>query len=148
MNPDRRQALLAADDLLRVNNPLDARKALESLAIHDATAIDDPDFQFLLAQACFQASDAESARIHAEHAIALRPDLAEAHQLHGLVLADRELLEGAARSLERALELRPANARTCANLGAVYRNFDWDGPLKLAQRGAGLSDRVWGGKAG
>jgi hypothetical protein len=26
-------------------------------------------------------------------------------------------------------------------------NSDWDGPLKLAKLGAGLSDRVWGGKA-
>ncbi len=33
-----------------------------------------------------------------------------------------------------------------AHLGAVYRNFDWDGPLDFAHKAAGLSDRVWGGK--
>src|SRR6185436_5867790 len=29
-----------------------------------------------------------------------------------------------------------------ANLGAVYRNFDWSGPLRHVQRAAGLSERV------
>ena len=31
-----------------------------------------------------------------------------------------------------------------AQLGAVYRNFDWSGPLELAHNAAGLSDNVWG----
>ncbi len=31
-----------------------------------------------------------------------------------------------------------------AHLAAVYRNFDWDGPLDFAHKAAGLSDRVWG----
>ena len=31
-----------------------------------------------------------------------------------------------------------------AHLAAVYRTFDWDGPLKFAQKSAGLSDRIWG----
>ena len=31
-----------------------------------------------------------------------------------------------------------------AHLAAVYRNFDWDGPLALVQQAAGLSDRVLG----
>ncbi len=31
-----------------------------------------------------------------------------------------------------------------AHLAAVYRNFDWEGPLRFAQKAAGLSDRVWG----
>lgn len=31
-----------------------------------------------------------------------------------------------------------------AHLGAVYRNFDWDGPLDLVKDAAGLSDRVLG----
>jgi 4-hydroxyphenylacetate 3-monooxygenase len=30
-----------------------------------------------------------------------------------------------------------------ANLAAVYRNFDWDGPLSFVQRAAGLSERVF-----
>ena len=28
-----------------------------------------------------------------------------------------------------------------ANLAAVYRNFDWDGPLAFVQKSAGLSER-------
>lgn len=31
-----------------------------------------------------------------------------------------------------------------AHLAAVYRNFDWQGPLAFAHKAAGLSDRVWG----
>jgi 4-hydroxyphenylacetate 3-monooxygenase len=33
-----------------------------------------------------------------------------------------------------------------AHLAAVYRNFDWQGPLEFAQKSAGLSDRIWGTK--
>ena len=33
-----------------------------------------------------------------------------------------------------------------AHLSAVYRNFDWDGPLSLVKDAAGLSDRVLGAK--
>ena len=32
-----------------------------------------------------------------------------------------------------------------AHLGAVYRNFNWDGPLAFVKDAAGLSDRVMGG---
>jgi 4-hydroxyphenylacetate 3-monooxygenase len=35
-----------------------------------------------------------------------------------------------------------------AHLGAVYRNFDFDGPLEFVQRSAGLSDRVLDRPAG
>lgn len=31
-----------------------------------------------------------------------------------------------------------------AQLAAVYRNFDWNGPLEAAHATAGLSDKVWG----
>ena len=31
-----------------------------------------------------------------------------------------------------------------AQLAAVYRNFDWSGPLEFAHNAAGLSDNVWG----
>jgi 4-hydroxyphenylacetate 3-monooxygenase len=31
-----------------------------------------------------------------------------------------------------------------AHLAAVYRNFDWDEPLRFSKEAAGLSDRVWG----
>ncbi|MGE0717653.1 MAG: 4-hydroxyphenylacetate 3-hydroxylase family protein [Alphaproteobacteria bacterium] len=34
-----------------------------------------------------------------------------------------------------------------AHLAAVYRNFDWDGPLDFVRRSAGLSERVMGAKA-
>lgn len=33
-----------------------------------------------------------------------------------------------------------------AHLAAVYRNFDWDGPLAFVKDAAGLSDRVMGGR--
>ena len=33
-----------------------------------------------------------------------------------------------------------------AHLAAVYRNFDWQGPLEFAQKSAGLSDRIWGAR--
>ena len=33
-----------------------------------------------------------------------------------------------------------------AHLAAVYRNFDWDGPLAFVKHAAGLSDRVLGNK--
>jgi len=35
-----------------------------------------------------------------------------------------------------------AQSAPFAHLGAVYRNFDWDGPLDFVKRSAGLSDRV------
>ena len=31
-----------------------------------------------------------------------------------------------------------------AHLAAVYRTFDWNGPLEFAQNAAGLSDNIWG----
>ncbi len=31
-----------------------------------------------------------------------------------------------------------------AQSAAVYRSFDWDSPLRLAQKAGGLSDRIWG----
>ena len=31
-----------------------------------------------------------------------------------------------------------------AQLAAVYRNFDWQGPLEFAHKAAGLSENVWG----
>lgn len=33
-----------------------------------------------------------------------------------------------------------------AHLAAVYRNFDWDGPLAFVKESAGLSDKVMGGR--
>ncbi len=38
-----------------------------------------------------------------------------------------------------------AQSAPFANLGAVYRNFDWDEPLRVVHKAAGLSPRVAGG---
>jgi 4-hydroxyphenylacetate 3-monooxygenase len=38
-----------------------------------------------------------------------------------------------------------AQSAPFAQLAAVYRNFDWDGPLDFAHKAANLSDNVWGG---
>ena len=38
-----------------------------------------------------------------------------------------------------------AQSAPFAQLGAVYRNFDWDGPLDFAHKAANLSDNVWNG---
>ena len=35
-----------------------------------------------------------------------------------------------------------AQSAPFANLAAVYRNFDWNGPLTFVQKSAGLSDKV------
>ena len=41
-----------------------------------------------------------------------------------------------------------AQSAPFAQLGAVYRNFDWDGPLEFAHKAANLSENVYGvGKA-
>ena len=37
-----------------------------------------------------------------------------------------------------------AQAPPYAHLAAVYRNFDWDGPLDFVRKAAGLSERVMG----
>jgi 4-hydroxyphenylacetate 3-monooxygenase len=39
-----------------------------------------------------------------------------------------------------------AQAPPYAHLAAVYRNFDWDGPLDFVRKAADLSDRVMGSK--
>ena len=35
-----------------------------------------------------------------------------------------------------------AQSAPFAHLAAVYRNFDWDGPLDFVKKSAGLSDKV------
>jgi protein O-GlcNAc transferase len=121
VNPALRQALITADGLLRQGDARAARSALEFFAAQNDADKESAEFQLLLGEACFQDGDLGSARVHADRAIALRTQWAEAHQLLGLVLADMELFEDAARSLGHALALRPDNARACGNLGAVYR---------------------------
>src|SRR5712664_4655776 len=41
-----------------------------------------------------------------------------------------------------------AQSAPFANLAAVYRNFDWDGPLDFVRRSAGLSRKVLDAKGG
>jgi 4-hydroxyphenylacetate 3-monooxygenase len=42
-----------------------------------------------------------------------------------------------------------AQSAPFAHLGAVYRNFGWDGPLEFVRKAAGLSEQVFepGGQA-
>ncbi len=67
------------------------------------------------------------------------------------VANDRRKLLGLARDLlnsdyagHRLTFQLFAQSPPFAQLAAVYRNFDWNGPLDLAHSAAGLSDNVWG----
>jgi CRISPR-associated protein Csy1 len=120
MNPELQQALNVADGLLRQRDARSAQAVLETLAARNEAVRGTAEFQLLLAQAYFQQGDPASARVQVDFVIAQRPQWVEAYQLLGLVLADLELFDDAARSLEHALALRPNSARVCANLGAVY----------------------------
>lgn len=67
------------------------------------------------------------------------------------VADDRRKLLGLARDLlnsdyagHRLTFQLFAQSPPFAQLAAVYRNFDWQGPLEFAHRTAGLSDNVWG----
>jgi 4-hydroxyphenylacetate 3-monooxygenase len=67
------------------------------------------------------------------------------------VADDRRKLLGLARDLmnsdyagHRLTFQLFAQSPPFAQLAAVYRNFDWGGPLDFAHKAAGLSDNVWG----
>ena len=67
------------------------------------------------------------------------------------VADDRRRLLGLARDLlnsdyagHRLTFQLFAQSPPFAQLAAVYRNFDWNGPLEFAHKAAGLSARVWG----
>ncbi|MDH5452548.1 MAG: 4-hydroxyphenylacetate 3-hydroxylase, partial [Paracoccaceae bacterium] len=67
------------------------------------------------------------------------------------VADDRRKLLGLARDLlnsdyagHRLTFQLFAQSPPFAQLAAVYRNFDWNGPLEFAHKAAGLSDKVWG----
>ena len=65
----------------------------------------------------------------------------------GIADAERELVERHATGDVGAFdEIRKLFAQSppFAHLAAVYRTFDWNGPLKFSHRASGLSDRVWG----
>ena len=64
---------------------------------------------------------------------------------------DRRKLLGLARDLlnsdyagHRLTFQLVAQSAPFAQLGAVYRNFDWDGPLEFAHKAANLSENVYG----
>ena len=56
-----------------------------------------------------------------EHALKLRPDLAEAHNMHGLVLMFAGRSEASAAAFERALKLRPTFAAVYSVLSRVAK---------------------------
>ena len=120
MTPDVREALVAADALLRRDDAAAARSMLEHLAEEPAAART-PEVQLLLAQACFQMQDGVAAERAVRNALASSPESAPAHALLGLVLADLDRLDESALHLARSLELRPGNVRNLTNLGAVQR---------------------------
>ena len=121
MTPALRNALVAADALLRSGAAGDARDALRRFSESDPLAADTPEFQLFYAESCFQHGDAEQAREHASRAIAGRPQWFEAQHLLGRALADLELLDEAAIHLQHATTLKPQHPRAAANLGSVYR---------------------------
>ena len=121
MTPELRRHLVAADAMLRRQDAAGARALLDQLALSDSAGIDAPEFRFLLAQACFQSGDPQSAHREITMALDTRPQWFEALHLLGMTLADLGLADNAARALERALDLRPQHVRTCVNLAAVYR---------------------------
>ncbi len=56
-----------------------------------------------------------------EHALKLRPDLAEAHNMHGLVLMFAGRSEASAEAFERALKIRPTFAAVYSMLSRVAK---------------------------
>ena len=67
------------------------------------------------------AGDHEKTLVWIEHALKLRPSLAEAHNMHGLVLMFAGRPEAAAAAFERALKLRPTFAAVYSVLSRVAK---------------------------
>lgn len=67
------------------------------------------------------AGDHEKTLVWIEHALKLRPDLAEAHNMHGLVLMFAGRSEAAAAAFERALKIRPTFAAVYSVLSRVAK---------------------------
>jgi tetratricopeptide (TPR) repeat protein len=63
----------------------------------------------------------EKTLVWIEHALKLRPDLAEAHNMHGLVLMFAGRSEESAQAFERALKIRPTFAAVYSMLSRVAR---------------------------
>jgi len=79
-----------------------------------------------------------------ERALALDPDLAEAHSRRGLLLwNDKGLPEEAERALPRALDLNPRLSKAFQLLGEAYhRAGNHDAAVKTVTRGVTLSDEM------
>ncbi len=67
------------------------------------------------------AGDHEKTLVWIEHALKLRPDLAEAHNMHGLVLMFAGRSEAATVAFERALKIRPTFAAVYSVLSRVAK---------------------------
>lgn len=67
------------------------------------------------------AGDHDKTLVWVEHALKLRPDLAEAHNMHGLVLMFAGRPEESAAAFERALKLRPSFCAVYSVLSRVAR---------------------------
>lgn len=68
------------------------------------------------------AGDHEKTLIWIEHALKLRPDLAEAHNMHGLMLMFAGRSEESVAAFERALNIRPTFAAVYSVLSRVAKN--------------------------
>ena len=123
MTPQLREALIAVDALLRRGEARAAAAMLERIALESPDAAQSAELQLLLGQASFQDGEWAAAERAVGKAIELRPALAEAHRLMGLVLAELDRLDEAASRFEHALLLHPRHGRTCANLGLVERRM-------------------------
>jgi hypothetical protein len=67
------------------------------------------------------AGDHDKTLVWVEHALKLRPDLAEAHNMHGLVLMFAGRSEASAAAFERALGIRPTFAAVYSVLSRVAK---------------------------
>lgn len=68
------------------------------------------------------AGDHDKTLVWIEHALKLRPDLARAHNMHGLVLMFAGRSEESVAAFERALKIRPTFAAVYSVLSRVAKN--------------------------
>lgn len=68
-------------------------------------------------------------------------DAWQAEDRRELLAFARDLLNSDSAGHQLTFQLF-AQSPPYANLAAVYRNFDWDEPLRVVQKSAGLSNRV------
>ncbi|HZS39975.1 MAG TPA: response regulator [Polyangia bacterium] len=125
-----------AENLLAAGDPAGARKKLVEVV---KVAPDQADYHALLAWAVFKAESgtphagvpnykaaAQAAWPHLEQALALDPDLADAHDYAGRIAAAAGDDERSLPHLERALDADPARDHALAALEAAHaRKNDW-----------------------